>query len=46
MVIMMNTSFTYARVEYSNEYPEHFNKSGLINEGGRRNFLHEKEGCV
>lgn len=24
------TTFTYAQVEYSNDYPEHFNKSGLI----------------
>lgn len=27
---MTATNFTYARVEYSNEYPEHFNKFGLI----------------
>ena len=31
MIFMMTTTnFTYASIEYSNEYPEHFNKSGLI----------------
>ena len=27
---MMNTSFTYARVEYTSEYPDFFDESGLI----------------
>ena len=30
MIYMMTATFTYAQVEYSNEYPEYFNKSGLI----------------
>ena len=31
MIYMMTaTNFTYASIEYSNDYPEHFNKSGLI----------------
>ena len=31
MIYMMTaTNFTYASIEYSNEYPEYFNKSGLI----------------
>ena len=30
MVSMMTATFTYAQVEYSSEYPEHFNESGLI----------------
>ena len=28
--MMTTTNFTYASIEYSNEYPEYFNKSGLI----------------
>ena len=27
---MMNTSFTYARVEHTSEYPDYFNEYGLI----------------
>lgn len=27
---MMTTSFTYARVEYTSEYPDFFDESGLI----------------
>ena len=27
---MMTTSFTYTSIEYSSEYPEHFNENGLI----------------
>lgn len=31
MIYMMTTTnFTYANVEYASNYPEHFNKSGLI----------------
>ena len=30
MIYMMTATFTYVQVEYSNEYPEYFNKSGLI----------------
>ena len=30
MVSMMNTSFTYARVEHTRDYSEYFNESGLI----------------
>ena len=31
MIFMMTTTnFTYASIEYSNDYPEYFNKSGLI----------------
>ena len=26
----MTATFTYAQVEYSDEYPEHFNENGLI----------------
>ena len=27
---MMTATFTYAQVEYSSEYPEHFNETGLV----------------
>ena len=30
MIFMMTTSFTYARVEYTSEYPDFFDESGLI----------------
>ena len=28
--MMTTTTFQYVNIEYSNDYPEHFNKSGLI----------------
>ena len=30
MIFMMTATFTYVQVEYSSEYPEHFNETGLV----------------